>query len=160
MLLRKPLPSWIGVSLFGIAVSMMPLAGPLWRQPTAPHTMTELTARLSRGTPLHIVRQFPDRPEGPTWICTRPMSHEELWGMIRTPERVKASQWQGIVFCERLRPEWVADMEEEFIHTVWGEYGMLLEPFVLFGDPDLLQRIHAVILDGEGVQKNFEKNSD
>lgn len=146
MLLRKPLPLWINVSLFAGAIAMIPLAGQPGRQPVSPPgTLTELSERLSRCMPsLHVVPQFPDRPECPIWVCTRPQTREQVWGLVRATEL--AEQWQGIVFCERMGPAWVVDAEDEFIRENWGKYGMRIGPFVLFGDPELLQRLRDVIL--------------
>jgi hypothetical protein len=149
MLLRKPLPLWINVSLFAGAIAMIPLAGLWGRRPVStPRTLSEFTERLSRSMPsLHVVHQFPGRPECPVWVCTRPQSREQVWGLIRAAEC--GQQWQGIVFCERMGPTWVVEAEDEFIRNNWGQYGVRVGPFVLFGDPDLLQRIRDVILDYE-----------
>jgi hypothetical protein len=96
---------------------------------------------------LHVVQQFPGRPECPMWVCARPQSREQIWGLIRAAER--GHQWHGVVYCERMGPSWVVEAEDEFIRNNWGCYGMRVGPFVLFGDPDLLQRIRHVMLDYE-----------
>jgi hypothetical protein len=146
MLLRKPLPLWITVSLFAVAVTTMPLASRWLRRPVSSlHTLAELTARLSRSTPpLYVVPQFPDQPESWRWVCDRPQSREQLGRLVRHPDRVKTGHWRGIVFCERVGE--TSGMTDDFIHDNWGECGMRIGPFLLFGDPDLLQRIGAVIL--------------
>jgi hypothetical protein len=149
MLLRKPFPLWLGVSVFAVSVAMIPLGGQLRRGPTSqPSTMTELTVRLSQRTPsLHVVPQLPASLDSAIWVCTRPQSREQLWGLIRDSKRVQAGQWQGIVFCERMGESWVIDVEDEFIRNNWGECAMRIGPFVLFGDPDLLQRIRDEVFD-------------
>ncbi|HTU89406.1 MAG TPA: hypothetical protein VMF69_04855 [Gemmataceae bacterium] len=146
MLIRKPLPRWSSVSLFVVVVAMIPLIGQARRRSISPpDTLTELAARLSQCTPpLHVVQLNTDMPEGPMWVCARPLSREDLWGLIRAKERAQAGQWQGIVFCERRGVNFV--IMDDFIE-VWGPYGMRAGPFVLFGDPNLLQRIREVILD-------------
>ena len=145
MLIRKPLPLWISVSLFVGAATMIPLTGQVRRRPvSSPDTQTELAARLAQSTPpLHIVRMYPDRPEGPMWVCDRPQSLENLRGLIRDPKRVQAGRWQGVVFCQRMGEKTV--ILDDFIRDNWGECGMRVGPLVLFGDPELLQRIRAEI---------------
>jgi len=147
MLLRKPLPLWINVSLFAGAAAMIPLAGQLRRQPVStPATIAELSERLRRCTPrLHFVPQFPDRAELPMWVCAGPQSREQLWGLICDPERVKKGQWHGIVLCKGTTD--FCQIPDEFIRDSWGEYGMRIGRFVFFGDPDLLQRIREAIFD-------------
>lgn len=146
MLIRKPLPLWISVSLFVVAVTMIPLTGQVRRPASPPDTQTELVARLSQSTPpLHIVRLYPSRPEGPMWVCDRPQSVEDLRGMIRDPHRVQAGRWRGIVFCQRLAGKSV--ICDEFIRDNWGECGMRVGSIVYFGDPELLERIRAEVIE-------------
>lgn len=147
MLAQKPLSLWISVGLFAVAVTLIPLA--VQRQcgsVSSPRTLAELAARLSQGTPpLHVVPQFPDRLEDTFWVSTTLHSREQLWGLGRQPELAKKGQWQGIVMCEsRGKGSVILD---EFIEENWGEYGMRVGPFVLFGDPDLLQVIRKMIVE-------------
>ena len=146
MLLRKPLPLWTAVSLFAVSVATISLSSRLWRQSAdSPRTMTELRARLSQCTPpLAVVPQFPDRTESSMWVCTSPQSREQLSRLYRDPGRAKRGQWQGIVFCERMGEE--GGIPDDFIRDNWGEFGTRIGPFVLFGDPVVLQRIREVIL--------------
>ena len=141
MLLRKPLPLWINVSLFAAAVTLIPLVGQrMRRRASPPRTLTEFTAPLSRcSPPLTVVPLFPDQPNSCVWVCARPQSREQLCGLARDPELVKTGHWQGIVFCERVGEG--AMIPDEFIRDNWGEYALRIGPFLLFGDPDLLQRI-------------------
>jgi hypothetical protein len=145
MLLRKPLPLWMSVSLFAIAVGMIPLIGQSRRQPVPPpSTLTELAARLSQGTPpLHVVLVHQRMPEGPMWVSIGPRSLESLQGLVCDPKRATAGQWRGIVYCQRDGEK--CRILDDFIHDNWGEYGMRIGTFVFFGDPVLLQRIRAEI---------------
>jgi hypothetical protein len=147
MLLRKPLPLWSRVSLFAVAMVMIPLISQAWRRPVfPPQTLTELAARLSQGTPpLHVVMLHQRVPEGPMYVCIEPRSPESLQELLCYPSRVKAGQWRGIVFCQQKGEQcWILD---DFIHDNWGEYGTRIGPFVFFGDPELLQRIRKEIPD-------------
>jgi hypothetical protein len=144
MLLRKPLPLWMCVSLFVIAVGMIPLIGQSRHQPVSPpSTLAELAARLSQGTPpLHIVMLHQRVPEGPMYVCVRSQSPEYLEGLCCDPN--KAGQWRGIVFCQRDGEQGI--ILDDLIRC-WGECGMRIGPFVFFGDPKLLQRIRNEIPD-------------
>jgi len=147
MLIRKPLPRWVHVSLFVAAVAMIPLFGQLrHRIVSLPRSQTELSARLSRCTPpLHVVQQVRDIPESPIWVCVRPQSREHLRGLFLDPGRVREGRWQGIVLCQLEGKGSV--ITDDFIREAWGEYGMRIGTFVFFGDPDLLQRLREVIID-------------
>jgi hypothetical protein len=148
MLLPKSWPLWTGVSLFAVAVVMVPLTGLRLRPPVSPpRTLTELSARLSQSTPpLYVVSQFPDDPASAMWVCTMPRSREQLGAVnfFCDPKCVERGQWQGIALCQiRSKALWI---EDEFIAEHWGQYGMRIGKLVFFGDPDLLQHIRAAIL--------------
>jgi hypothetical protein len=146
MLFRKSIPTWIGVCVFVVSIAMMPLARRWWHPPLdKPRTLVELGASLSRcKPPLHVVWQFEDRPESGMWVCARPRSREQLRRLGRYREC--ADRWEGIVFCERVANQ--SPIPESFIRDNWGDYGLHVGPFVLFGDPDLLRRI-AKVIEGE-----------
>ena len=59
---------------------------------------------------------------------------------MRSVDRI--DQWQGVVLVERIikkpGPQW--DVRE------WGENGLQLDRFVLFGDADLIKRIRQSVL--------------
>jgi hypothetical protein len=61
--------------------------------------------------------------------------------------RQAAGRWHGIVSCTRSslsRPE-NRDVIDEAVFQGWGDHGLRLEPFLFFGDPDLLRRIDQII---------------
>lgn len=145
MLPRKPLPLWINVSLFAVAVTLIPLIGQrMRRRASPPRTLAEFAAQISRCLPsLRVVPLFENKPDSPVWVCLRSHSREQLRGLPRDPDLVKSGHWQGIVFCEQVGKG--AAIPEEFIRDNWGEYALRVGPFLLFGDPDLLQRIHEAL---------------
>jgi hypothetical protein len=152
MLLPKSRPLWTSVSLFAVAVVMIPLAGQRLRPPvSSPGTLAELSACLSQCTPpLYVVPQLPNCPQSAMWVCTRPRSREQLVSRLNyvcDPERVERGQWEGIVLCQSSGEG--AVMEDEFIAEHWGPYGMRIGRLVFFGDPDLLQRIRTAMTAAE-----------
>jgi hypothetical protein len=146
MLIRKPLPIWISVSLFAVSVATAPQAVRMLRRPAEPpRTLAELVALLSHRTPpLYTVRQFENSPENGMWVCVRPRSREEFPCLIRAPEY--AHRWEGLVFVERNVNSF--SIPDDFIRDKWGVYGTRVGPFVLFGDPEVLQRIRPAIEEG------------
>jgi hypothetical protein len=101
----------------------------------------ELTEHLRRsGLSLHVVQMTAKSPEEGLYLCERPLEREQLQWFRRAAQ--DGDRWRGVVFCEFNRtlgetPD--AELER------WGEYGMRLGPFVLFGDPALLRRIRQAL---------------
>ena len=147
MLLRKPLPLWISVSLFVTAVAMIPLIGQVRRRPVSlPSTLTELTVLLSHEVPsLYMVLVIEDHPENGFYICTQPQPREKLFRLQRGFEIACKRKWQGVVYCERTDHP-CGIIEEHFVQG-WGEYGMQIGSIQCFGAPALLRRIHEAIFD-------------
>jgi hypothetical protein len=145
MRFQKRLSLWIWVGLFVGSVGAMPLAPWLLRRHAdPPRTLTELTELLSRCTPpLYAVPQVEGNPEAGVWVCERPRPREQLMMLRRLREY--ADGWQGVVYCERLPTTF--EIMQPLLPDLWGEFHMQVGPFLLFGDPPLLQRIRQVILD-------------
>lgn len=147
MLLRKPVSLWISVSLFALAVAIIPLTGQLRHQPDPPpNTLTELTALLSQKVPsLYVVPVIESKPEYGIYLCTQPQRRERLAWLVRNPQVIGTShlgKWEGVVFCENVGN--VGMIEENELQS-WGEHGMQLGPIQYFGDPALLRRIQNAI---------------
>jgi hypothetical protein len=73
------------------------------------------------------------------FLTTADRPWEELNALLATPEQV--GRWRGTVFCERLHQP--GSRDEALRH--WGGCGLRAGPFVLFGDPDLLDRVRAAL---------------
>jgi hypothetical protein len=144
------LPLWIVVSIFLAAVTAVPLTcGLRSRSATSPPTATELRTLselaevLSQDAPeLRVVPMLHDGSslEAGFHLSTDARSWEQLSSLNRSDQ--DADKWQGVVYCEYEReklsnPEWE-------IQT-WGEHAMRIEPFLFFGDPDLLRRIDQIL---------------
>jgi hypothetical protein len=110
---------------------------------TGDWTLSQLVNHLhAQGLTLHVV---PTRKSGiwsnsiyltadphAAWLCFQQKS--------RNVERIE--QWQGIVLVEQLSkepgPQW--DVSQ------WGENGLQIDRFVLFGDADLIRRIGQSVM--------------
>jgi hypothetical protein len=101
----------------------------------------ELTEHLRQaGLALEVVPQTDFTPVEGVYLCEHPQPREQLQKLARAAQR--CDRWRGVVFCEfnkRLGEFTDAELQR------WGEYGMRLGPFVFFGDPALLRRIHQTV---------------
>lgn len=146
---RNPLPLWIVVGIFLAAVMAVPMTCRLRSRPTLPpmdtelRTLTELAELLSQEAPdLRVVPMAKyGSLESGMYLCNDSRSWEQLASVTRSDK--DAHKWQGAVFCEREGGD-ISSIPERDIET-WGEHALHLKPFLLFGDPELLQRIEKII---------------
>jgi hypothetical protein len=154
MLSRKSWPLSIWVSLFLVSLALTPLIYRVLDRPAhRPRRLTELTELLSRqAPPLYVVPMSEASLESGIYICANPRPREQLIGKLtRNPKC--GSKWQGVVYCQILGereqlPFVIRSFWQDELPT-WGEYGRWIGPFLFFGDPELLQRIHAAMLAAE-----------
>jgi hypothetical protein len=142
MLARRALSPWTLALAFAVCAVAVPLTHRLLHSPSAPpRSLTELTQRLHRaGLPLYVVQMTDTSPEKGLYLCERPRSQEQLQWLRRAAEY--GDRWRGVVFCEFSTH--LGEIPDEELER-WGEYGMLLGPFVFFGDPALLRRIRQAL---------------
>lgn len=57
-----------------------------------------------------------------------------------TKDATQIARWRGIVYCERPRLIDVAGLMQQ-----WGDGCLAVEPFIFYGDTDLLARIKAAL---------------
>jgi hypothetical protein len=131
------------VMAFVLCAAAVPLAHRLLHpRAEPPRTLAELAALLRQSNPLlYVVPMADHNPEVGFYLCERPRPREELQWLLRAAKH--SDRWRGVVFCERevhLGGE-IGEIEWQG----WGEYGIRLGPFVLFGDPALLGRIRQAI---------------
>jgi hypothetical protein len=127
---------------FALCAVPVPFCHSLLHPPSVPpNSLTELTDRLNRsGLSLYVVPLTDSSPEAGLYLCERPNSREQLQKLRRAVEL--SERWRGIVFCEfNKRLGEVDDAELER----WGEHGMVMGPFLFFGDPALLRRIRQAL---------------
>jgi hypothetical protein len=106
-----------------------------------PRTLVQLADLLRRSEPpLYVVPMTDYGPETGFYLCEQPRSREQLQLLRRAAEQ--GERWRGIVFCEMNGS--LGEIEENEWQR-WGDYGLRLGPFVLFGDPALLGRIRQAL---------------
>jgi hypothetical protein len=97
-----------------------------------------LVARLeAHGIRLRLV---PTNRTGPVtfenaFLTNTPQTWEELNSLAKIPEHVE--RWRGTLYCERL--------PNSRDTSYWGHCGMQVGPFLLFGDPDLLDQVRLAL---------------
>jgi hypothetical protein len=75
------------------------------------------------------------------FLTTAERPGAELYGLVKDTRAM--DRWAGVVYCERLR---LPENREEILQS-WGDCGLRADPFVFFGDPDLLARIRIALGD-------------
>jgi hypothetical protein len=133
----------VTVTAFAVTAVAVTLASRRLRPPALPpRTLGELAERLRRSDPpLYAVPLAEHSPEDGVFLCDRPRPPEQVQWLPRAPEF--ARRWRGVVYCERVG---TATRIPEDLLEGWGEHGLGVGPFVLFGDPDLLERIREAVL--------------
>ena len=142
MRVRRLLPRWSLVIAFALCAAVVPLAHRLLHpHADPPRTLAELADLLRQSEPsLYVVPMTDHDPEAGLYLCERPRPRERLQQLRRLPE--SADRWRGVVYCEWNRR--LGEIEEDELGR-WGDYGLRIGPFVLFGDPNLLGRIRRAI---------------
>jgi hypothetical protein len=78
-------------------------------------------------------------PADRAYLTTTPSTRRELDHLVKVPERLH--DWKGVVYCERN----LDDPNRALRLHLWGECCLCAEPFLFFGDPELLEEIrHAI----------------
>jgi hypothetical protein len=122
--------------VFAVAAVSVPLLSRPHR--AADWDAPKLIARLeSQGLPLYLLYNLPGNDEGGCYLSTRPITREEASKLALIPGRVE--QWRGIVFLFLQKQGIFLLLDEEI--EAWGECGLRLGRWVLFGDPELLKKI-------------------
>lgn len=62
----------------------------------------------------------------------------ELNHLTKDPRQI--ARWRGVVYCERPRPIEAMDLIRQ-----WGEHCLAIEPFLFYGDAELLARIKTAL---------------
>lgn len=68
------------------------------------------------------------------YLTSTPKDWCDLNGLVKDPKWIH--RWQGTVFCTHETPN-----AAEALARQWGEQGLLVSPFVFYGDAELLARI-------------------
>ena len=142
-MLPRQLPSLLLVASALILTGLA--AHTLLRPAPSPHTLGELTELLSRSPArLQVVKQTNNGVECGIYVCASPRPHDELRNLLRTPEA--ADSWRGVAFCENIGTH--SSIPAQMLES-WGEYGMQIGGFRLFGDPTVLRQIRDAARQGQ-----------
>jgi hypothetical protein len=134
----RSLSLWMTMLLFSAMVASVPLVHffkPTRRRTSAitvPEFANELKARYP-DLRVVAVNESGDFANG-VYLC-EPTFQGNPRKLARLSER--ARQWRGVVLVEAYQP----DGATENLLADWGDYAALAPPFLLFGDPILIQRI-------------------
>jgi hypothetical protein len=147
--MRQPRARWILFAGFVASVLLAAALGKRTASPTTPPLplndwgVPELADYLQRaGIRLHVVPATKDGVVGDTaFLSTTANSWPELNRLRKDANQL--ARWRGILYCERLEHKKMRRVLEE----QWGDYGWSAGPFLFYGDPELLARVRAVLLD-------------
>jgi hypothetical protein len=110
------------------------------RRPTRFRVHQHLTRLRELCPDLHIVENMPGRPEGGVYISVQPRKRRKLLPLLRNPERI--ASWHGTVFAE----DHAAALKSTSL-AEWQGVSFVAGETVFFGDPELLERLQAVLND-------------
>ncbi len=116
-------------------------------------SVTDLVGHLqSRGLELQAVGSSEKGPiTNRAFLLQREKPWKELAGLVKDLSRLDT--WKGVVFCERvLRPE----TADSVAHS-WEGACLRADPFLFFGDPQLLAAIRSALGISAGQAAEEEK---
>ena len=139
------------ILLAGFVVSVL-LAAALGQRTASPRTpplplndwdVSELADYLDRaGIRLHVMPAAKDGGvQNTAFLTTTERSWHEF--NLLCKDGKQQGPWQGILYCERVNGD---EMRRELADQ-WGDFGWSAGPFLFYGDPELLARVRAVLLD-------------
>jgi hypothetical protein len=136
-----PLSPWLVAVVFLLLVAAILVCKRPRPEPAqASWTVDTLVEHVRRADPtLYLVLVCEERGTYcGVYFCTRQRSREELQGLRRMPRF--AGHWKGVVFADRLGPEW-----NRVDTDGWGENGLVIGEVLLFGDPEMLEHIRGLL---------------
>jgi hypothetical protein len=110
------------------------------RQP--PQSVEEALSRLREaGLCYHVMPtgQYNPSLDNGVFLCERPQSWQHLSRLARCG--VEGSRWAGVVHLQRCPNEETAN----FCLADWGPHGGRVGRVFFFGNPDMVQRVKAVL---------------
>ena len=97
----------------------------------------------TRGLALRLVSTRKDGAIGQmAFLTTTNRGWDELNGLAKSADWI--DRWRGTLFCE-----W--NMSGEDLLRQLGDHGMMVGPFLFFGDPELLERVRAALDQHQGA---------
>ncbi len=147
--MRQPRAHWILSAGFVASILLATSLGKRTNSPNIPPIplndwdVLELAVYLNRtGMHLHVVSTAQaGGVQNTAFLTTTERSWHELNHLTKNAKQL--DRWQGILYCERVESD---DIRKQLADQ-WGEFAWSVGPFLFFGDPDLLSRVRAVLLD-------------
>jgi hypothetical protein len=102
-----------------------------------------LVEHLQRtGLSLRMVATQKDGPiDSTAFLTTTEKDWRDFNHLSKNVKQIEA--WRGTVYCERADSQ---AMQADLVQQ-WGDFGLSVGPFLFYGDPDLLTRVRAALLD-------------
>jgi hypothetical protein len=72
------------------------------------------------------------------FLATQPKEWDELNLLHKDPTKI--AQWEGVLYCERVK-----GYDPSFLVRQWGESCLWVEPFLFYGDGQLLADVRAAL---------------
>ena len=69
------------------------------------------------------------------FLTTTDKEWEDLNHLVKDPKRI--NEWRGTLYCERAK----ANTDLWYLIRQWGANSLIVGPFLLYGDPELLVRV-------------------
>ena len=132
---HRPWLPWVVLLLFLAAAVSVPLAMRFRREhqrQIAPGNLTVLAERIQAAHPdwqVVPVASQSDRIESGFWVTKREVARAQLAKLCRLEQQ--GPEWRGVVHCHRERNPAI------FL----SDYGVHINGFTLFGDPDMIREI-------------------
>ena len=147
--MRQPRAHWILSAGFVASVLLATSLGKRTASPNTPPVplndwdVLELAVYLNRaGMRLHVVSTAEaGGVQNTAFLTTTVRSWHDLNHLTKTAKQL--DRWQGILYCERVESD---DLRKQLADQ-WGDLGWSAGPFLFYGDPELLTRVRAVLLD-------------
>jgi hypothetical protein len=101
----------------------------------------DLVEHLNRmGMKLQIRSTSSNGALGQTVFLTTAHKHWiDLNSLNKDPKRIH--EWQGVIYCERVKGDTTLAVR------LWGDHCLAVEPFLFYGDAELLQGIRAALTE-------------
>jgi hypothetical protein len=144
--MRRPFTLWLLTATFMAAVLLVIALAQRTREPATPTmddwSLSELVDHLNReGLELRMVPPQKNGDIGNAMFLT---STDKRWNEINalTKDPRRIGEWRKIIYCESVKGR-----DPSYLMSQWGENGLVVGPFLFYGDRELLRRVRAVLRD-------------
>lgn len=142
--MRRPLIRWLLTATSMGAVLLVVALGQRTREPATPTmddwSLSELVAHLNRaGLELRMVSPQQNGDIGKAaYLTPTDKGWHDVNALTKDPRRI--GEWRKIIYCESVKGR-----DPSVLMSQWGENGLVVGPFLFYGDRELLMRVRAVL---------------